>query len=157
MTKIERFYEWAIRASFFGIYVWFGWPKLFGLSPATQLVTDLLHVVLPTFPPHEFLVLFGELEILIGIAFLFPKITKPVIYVTAAHLVTTMLPLILLPQDTWAHFGVLNIEGQYVFKNVMLFTALLGLWLIEEQKKKLKIMKEEFKREKPVDSSEDGK
>lgn len=122
---------WAVRLAFAVVFAWFGIPKILEVSPATQLVTDLLKMTLPFFPPREFLLLFGAFELIIGIGFLIPKFTKLTIITTLIHLCMTMLPLVLLPQHTWTSFGVLSTEGQYIMKNLVLYAALWGLWLDE--------------------------
>lgn len=120
---------WAIRISFFIIFAWFGITKAFDVSPATPLVLDLLKVTMPFMPPHEFLIGFGILEVLIGLSFLIPRLTKATIIITSIHLLITLLPMVLLPQHTWISFGVLSTEGQYIVKNLILFAALWGFWL----------------------------
>lgn len=127
--KVKSAIDWGIRLSFAIIYIWFGMPKVFEVSPATSLVSDLLNVLLPFVPAAPFLVLFGVLECALGVGFLLPRITKGVVIATFMHLVATMLPLILLPEHTWLSFGVLSTEGQYVMKNVVLFAALPVLWV----------------------------
>lgn len=125
----KKWQLWSIRISFFIVFAWFGITKVFDVSPATPLVLDLLKATMPFFPPEEFLMSFGGIEVLIGLAFLFPKITKIAVIVTFGHLLITMLPLVILPQHTWLSFGVLSTEGQYIVKNFVLFAALWGLWL----------------------------
>lgn len=127
--NLKKLQWWSIRISFFIVFAWFGITKVFEVSPATPLVLDLLKSTMPFFPPREFLIGFGLLEVFIGFAFLIPKFTRITIVVTVLHLCATMLPLFLLPRHTWLSFGVLSTEGQYIMKNLVLFAALWGLWL----------------------------
>jgi len=127
MTR-KQLQIWSIRIGFFVVYGWFGITKVLQVSPATPLVLDLLHVTMPFMPPTVFLVAFGALEVVLGLSFLFPKITKIAVIATFLHLLTTMLPLVLLPAHTWLSFGVLSTEGQYIMKNLILFGALWGVW-----------------------------
>lgn len=121
--------NWALRIGFFIVYAWFGITKVFEVSPASQLVADLLNMTMYFVPSRFFLIFFGGFEVVLGTLFLFPKLTKLAVIATFLHLLTTMLPLVLLPQHTWLSFGVLSTEGQYIMKNLILFGALWGIWL----------------------------
>ncbi|MEK7559523.1 MAG: hypothetical protein AAB521_04415 [Patescibacteria group bacterium] len=108
------------RISIFIVYFWFGTLKLFGLSPASPLVENLLTQTLPFIRFNDFILLLGVFEILIGVGFLFPKLTRVMTIALFAHMITTALPLILLPQITWSGFLVPTLEGQYILKNVLI-------------------------------------
>jgi uncharacterized membrane protein YkgB len=109
------------------LYVWFGGLKVIGISPATPLVTALQEITLPVFAPDTFMVLFGLLEVLIGLLFLWPGMERVVLPLMAAHMVTTVLPLVLLPDVVWAGFLVPTLEGQYIIKNVALIALAIGI------------------------------
>jgi uncharacterized membrane protein YkgB len=42
-------------------------------------------------------------------------------------MVTTFMPLFLIPQETWAGFFVPTLEGQYIIKNFVLIAAAIGI------------------------------
>ncbi len=68
---------WMNRAMIALVYVWFGMLKVFGVSPAESLVTKLFDITLaPYMSIQEFLILLGLSECLIGLLWLFPRITK---------------------------------------------------------------------------------
>lgn len=121
------------RISFFIVYFYFGTLKIVGASPATPLVKDLFKVTLsgildfPTF--YAFFTLF---EILIGVLFLFPKLTKITFVLFFLHMLMVMSPLVLLGEQIWSEMGVLTIEGQYVLKDLILLS--LGLFLLKSNK-----------------------
>ena len=115
---------WMNRAMIALVYVWFGMLKVFGVSPAESLVTKLFEITLaPLMSIQEFLILLGLSECLIGLLWLFPRITKIAFWVMMGHLFTTFLPVLFLPNETWESFLALTLTGQYIIKNVVLLSA----------------------------------
>jgi len=115
------------RAALFIVYFWFGVLKVVGESPATPMVVELQTKTLPFIPTGTFIVLFGLFEVLIGIAFLIPRIERYALVVMVAHMGMTMLPLILVPHAVWTGFLVPTLEGQYIIKNVALLAVAAGI------------------------------
>ena len=117
------------RFSLFLIYFWFGVLKIFGQSPASQLVKDLFDVTLSNFLSFStFFVLFSFFEIAIGISFLFPKLTKISLYATFLHIITTFIPLLFLSNQTWSALFVPTFEGQYIIKNLLIISLALMIF-----------------------------
>ncbi len=116
---------WFGRISIAFIYVYFGVLKIVGLSPAEGVVTQLHAHTVPFIPIGTFLIILGLGETVIGLMFLWPQITKITFYIFIAHMLTTILPLAVLPRETWSQFGVPTLTGQYILKNVVLI-ALAG-------------------------------
>lgn len=116
------------RFGLFLVFFWFGLLKVFDLSPASPLVGDLFH---RTFPIDigfgTFMVLFGLFEALIGILFLIKGVERLVIPLLAVHMITTFLPLILLPEIAWSGFLVPTLEGQYIIKNIVIISTAIGI------------------------------
>ena len=108
------------RLALFVVYVWFGTLKLLGLSPANPLVRSLQAKTLPFLSFDQFILLFALFEVLIGILLLIPKATRVAIGLFVAHMITTTMPLLLLPEMTWQKALVPTMEGQYIIKNVVL-------------------------------------
>ena len=133
-TNEKKYYkriEMFARFSLFVIYAWFGILKVLGISPAGSFVEELFK---SSFLPNiigfdSFYVLFSWFEVLLGIAFLFPKITKYVFPIFLMHMAMTMLPLILLPQLIWQNGLGLTMEGQYIIKNIGLIALVLYLYV----------------------------
>ena len=74
-----------------------------------------------------FFILFGLFECLIGILFLvkgFERIVIPLLFV---HMITTLGPLFLLPEETWVKFLVPTLEGQYIIKNLVIVAVAIGI------------------------------
>ncbi|MFM7020489.1 MAG: hypothetical protein ACKOXC_06790 [Aquirufa sp.] len=124
---------WMNRAMIALVYIWFGSLKIFGVSPAEGLVTKLFEITLaPYMSIQEFLVLLGLSECLIGLLWLFPRITKIAFWVMMGHLFTTFLPVLFLPNETWKSFLTLTLTGQYIIKNVVLLSAAWFIYVFSE-------------------------
>ncbi len=115
------------RIALFIIFFWFGILKVFLVSPAGPLVIDLLEkTFLGWIDPNSFVVGFGVFEVIVGIMILIPKIERITFLVLLIHLITTVLPLVLLPTQVWDGPFLPNLVGQYIIKNL----ALLSLGLV---------------------------
>ncbi len=110
------------RISLFIVYFYFGVLKLFGVSPATELVRDLLEKTMPFWPFESFNIVIALSEIAIGVLFLFPKLSKYVLVLVIGHFIATSMPLVLLPQHTWSAPFVPTLEGQYIIKNLLILS-----------------------------------
>src|SRR3990167_4903565 len=89
------------RYSIFLIYFWFGALKVAGASSATPLVLALLGKTISFMEANLFMTLFGLFEMFAGVLFLFPKLTRPAVYISFLHIIVTFLPLLLLPDAAW--------------------------------------------------------
>lgn len=108
------------RVALFVVYFWFGILKVVYESPANPLVEALLQKTLPFITFNTFIILLGCFEMLIGVLFIIPKAERVVMPLLAVHMVTTFMPLILLPSVTWSAPLVPTLEGQYIIKNVLI-------------------------------------
>lgn len=115
------------RIAMFIIFVWFGALKLINLSPANDLVRELLHVTLPFIPFSIFIIVLGILEVGIGILFLIKRTEKLAIALLIPHMIATFAPLILLPEISWQMPFVPTLEGQYIIKNVAIIALAAGV------------------------------
>lgn len=124
--------------AFFIVFVWFGALKVFGFSPAGPLVTNLfnhtLGLVLPM-TADKFMGAFGLLEVIIGIFFIIPRMEKVAFSLLIPHMLTTIMPLVFLPEMTWSSPLVPTLEGQYIIKNVIII-ALAAMMFADMNKKK---------------------
>lgn len=127
IQHMRRAYVPLARGAIFIVYTWFGALKLFGVSPANPLVQTLQERTIPWFTFPSFILFFGALECAIGISFLFPKATRLSIFLLFIHLVTTAMPLFLLPAMAWQAPFVPTLEGQYIIKNVLIVAAALAI------------------------------
>ena len=115
------------RIGLFVVFFWFGILKVIGLSPATPLVQALFEHTISFMNFPTFLVLFGLFECLIGVLFLIKGCERIVIPLLFLHMITTFMPLILLPSETWQMFMVPTLEGQYILKNLVIIATAIGI------------------------------
>lgn len=114
------------RVSMFVVYFWFGILKVIGVSPAEPLVQNLSEYTINYFLDDSvFIPMFGIYESIIGILFLFHRYTKFALYLFLFHMASTFLPVIMLPQDTWAFMFTPTLVGQYIIKNLALIATAL--------------------------------
>lgn len=130
-VKIIHFFRRvSIPVARFGLFVvffWFGLLKVLGLSPATPLVADLFSQTVHFMDFGTFIVLFGLFECLIGLMFAIKGLERVVIPLLFIHMLTTFMPLFLLPSQTWSGFLVPTLEGQYIIKNLVIIAAAIGI------------------------------
>ena len=112
----------VLRVSLAVVFVWFGALKLFGISPANDLVRETVY----WFDPDVFIPVLGVWEVAIGVGLLFRPLIRPALLLLFLQMPGTMLPLILKPEVCWNPFPYgLTIEGQYIVKNLVLIGAAL--------------------------------
>jgi uncharacterized membrane protein YkgB len=106
------------------VFVWFGALKLqAGLSPAEPLIRDTIDF-LPGSLTDPLIMLLAVWEVAIGIGFLSGKAKHVVLILLLLQMASAMSPLILAPERLWETFPfVWTLEGQYVFKDIILISA----------------------------------
>lgn len=115
------------RISLAIIFIWFGILKVLGLSPASGLVHNLFDATISWMSFSTFYLLFAWFEVIIGALFLFPRATRVVIPLLFIHMITTFMPLIFLPSESWSGFMVLTLPGQYIVKNLVIIAVAIGI------------------------------
>lgn len=115
------------RIALFIVFFWFGILKVLGYSPASPLVSSLLEKTLPFITFNQFIIIFGIFECVIGTLFLIKGAERIVLPLLVIHMITAFMPLILLPQTSWAGFLIPTLEGQYIIKNVVIIALAIGL------------------------------
>ena len=148
VIKILRKYSDEIsRGALFIIFVWFGFLKTIGLSPAAELVVALMNeTFLNGLSPDMFLIGFGWFEVLIGIMILFPRVERFTFLFMGFHMMTTVMPLFLLTEVAWYAPFVPTLVGQYIIKNLALISVGLLLFArLKPMTKTHKISGEEYK------------
>jgi uncharacterized membrane protein YkgB len=108
------------RIAIFIVYFWFGFLKFLGVSPAGPLVLSLFQKTIWFMPFSTFYIFFSFFEMAIGVLFLIRGLERLAIFLLSLHLITTVLPLFLLPQITWRGFLIPTLEGQYIIKNILI-------------------------------------
>lgn len=115
----------VLRIALGFIFFWFGALKLFpGLSPAEDLVRQSTFFVNPAW----FYPLLAVWEMTIGIGLMFGLFMRLTLLLLFLQMPGTFLPLLIVPAKVWTVFPYgLTIEGQYIFKNLILVAAGLVL------------------------------
>ncbi len=130
-AKIIHFFrdisEPVARVGLFICFFWFGALKVLDLSPASPLVESLFNQTVSFMEFPFFMILFGLYEMVIGLMFLFKGYEREVIPLLLVHMVTTFMPLFLLPEVTWHGFLVPSLEGQYIIKNFVIIAAAVAV------------------------------
>ena len=110
----------ALRISLGIIFIWFGVLKIFGDSPANDLITKTIY----WFDPAIFIPVLGVWEAAIGVCLLVPAFIRVGLFLLALQMPGTFLPLILLPEVCFQSIPFdLTLEGQYIIKNLVLIGA----------------------------------
>ncbi len=115
------------RIALFVVFFWFGILKIINASPANPLIAELLERTLPFITFQQFIIAFGIFEMIIGVTFIIPKMERLAMVLLAMHMVTTFLPLILLPAVAWNAPFIPTLEGQYIIKNLALIALAIGI------------------------------
>lgn len=115
------------RFALFVVFFWFGILKIIGTSPANPMVMDLMNATLPFMTWEVFIVIFSIYEMIIGIAFLIPRLERLAFVLLIPHMIMTALPLIFLQTMTWQGFLTPTLEGQYIIKNLVIIALAVGI------------------------------
>ena len=110
------------------IFIWFGGLKFFpGVSPAEGLATSTIQLLtFDLIPSNVILVLLASLEVGIGVLLISGKVLRFTIALLFLQMVGTLTPIVLFPDLVFRVFPyALTIEGQYIFKNVVIISAAL--------------------------------
>ncbi len=125
--EVKRLAPITSRVALAIIFIWFGAMKVIAMSPANPLVQALLQKMLPFVSFETFIISFGLFEVLIGMLFIIPRWGRIAILLLALHMITTILPLFLLPEIAWQGFLLPTMEGQYIIKNIAIVALGMGV------------------------------
>ena len=114
-----------LRFSIGLIFVWFGFLKPFGISPAQELVTNTVYWFDDKVSFVKFL---GWWEVAIGITMCIKPLIRISIFLLFLQMPGTFLPLVLLPEICFTNFPFgLTLEGQYIIKNLIIIYSVCNL------------------------------
>ena len=123
----KRNYAWIARASLFVIYFYFGFLKIIGASPASDLAIGFATKMGMGEYAYELFLALAYVECLIGLMILVPKLTRIALFIMFGHMLLVCAPIVLYPEAIWHAPFVPNLEGQYIIKNAALVALVLGL------------------------------
>ncbi len=103
------------------VFIWFGALKLLpGASPATGLIVSTY----PFLPERLFVSFVGCWEVVIALGFLTGRFLRVTVALMYLQMLGAMSPIALNPAVVFAQPPfVLTLEGQYIFKNLVLLAA----------------------------------
>lgn len=110
-----------LRISIGLLYIWFGALKLIpGTSPAEALIRESLPFLLMDL----FIPFLGLWEVAIGLGFISSKYMRLTIFLMFLQMAGAASPLVINPGAVFVRFPfVPTLEGQYIFKNMVLIAA----------------------------------
>ena len=115
--KIEKHSVTIMRIALAIVYIWFGALKIFGMSPAGDLVAKTVF----WFRPEIFIPVLGICEVLIGIGLLIKRLIPYTIVLLLLHMVATLFPFFILKNSCFDEFPYgPTLVGQYIIKNLVL-------------------------------------
>lgn len=122
-----RHYSFIARFSLFVIYFYFGFLKIIGASPASDLALGFAEKMGAGAYGQQLFLFLAVIECLIGLLILFPKLTRIALFVMFGHMILVSAPIVLYPEAVWSAPFVPNLEGQYIIKNAALVALAIGL------------------------------
>ena len=123
----RRAYLPMARGAIFVVYFYFGALKLAGESPASPLAHALVNKTVGAAHFDTLFIILAIFECLIGVLFLFPKLTRVVIPLLLVHMVIVCSPLLVVPDLLFIKPFVPTLEGQYIIKNVAIIALAIGV------------------------------
>lgn len=115
-----------LRISMGLIFLWFGMLKYFeGLSPAESLAIRTIDTLsFGLIGPQIVRYGLATWEVLIGIGLIFKLFLRETLLLMFVQMMGTMTPIFLLPEEVFSIFPYgLTLEGQYIFKNLVIIGA----------------------------------
>lgn len=120
--KIGKHAVYLMRIALATIYIWFGILKIFGVSPADDLVEQTVF----GFKPEFFIPILGVCEVVIGLGLLIRKWIPKTILLLLLHMIATLSPIFILQSSCFEVFPFEpTLSGQYIIKNLVLVAGAL--------------------------------
>jgi len=120
--KIEKHSVTIMRIALAIVYIWFGALKIFGMSPAGELVEETVY----WFNPALFIPILGGCEIIIGLGLLIKRFIPITIMLLLLHMAATFFPVFILKTVCFEGFPFCpTLVGQYIIKNLVLIAGAL--------------------------------
>lgn len=124
------------RVALASLFVWFGLLKTYGHKTATSLLAHTVYWG----SPQVMVPILGWWEVAIGLCLLFRRLNRVALLLLAIRLPGTLLAFVLLPDVCFnGSVWVPTPEGQYLVKDLVLFTAamIIGGTLRQERAAKV--------------------
>lgn len=108
------------------VFIWFGALKFFpALSPAEGLATATMgRLTFGLVPPEVTLPILAAWEVLIGVGLVTGRFLRITLLLLFTQMIGTVMPVFLFPDQVFTAFPYApTLEGQYIFKNIVLIGA----------------------------------
>lgn len=128
----EVFKSFLLSSSIGIVYLLFGALKFVPhWSPAEQIADETITILtMGLIPTQICLLLLALFETVIGICLLFNFQKKIILNLAIFHILFTFSPLFILSNEIFGtEEAALTLTGQYIFKNIILLSALVSLRL----------------------------
>lgn len=115
-----------LRISMGILFLWFGALKFFpGLSPAAGLATRTIErLTFGLIAPEVSILILAVWECLIGLGLISGVFMRATLFLLFLQMLGTISPVFLFPQEVFTAFPYApTLEGQYIFKNMVLISA----------------------------------
>lgn len=115
-----------LRISMGIVFLWFGALKFFpGLSPAADLATRTIErLTFGLIAPEVSIPILAAWESLIGLGLILGFFMRATLLLLFVQMLGTISPIFLFPQEVFTAFPYApTLEGQYIFKNMVLISA----------------------------------
>jgi uncharacterized membrane protein YkgB len=120
--KMEKHSVTIMRIALAIVYIWFGGLKIFGMSPAGELVEQTVYWL----KPEIFVPILGLCEVIIGIGLLVKRLIPYTIVLLLLHMSATLFPIFILKTICFDSFPYCpTLVGQYIIKNLVLIAGAL--------------------------------
>lgn len=130
--KHEDFMISGLRISIAIIFLWFGFLKVFGYNPVSEIVFNSMF---PVYVSGMGLFALGTFEIIIGLLLISNSFLTLTYGVILLHLVGTFTAFIFGWDILFSpHFPILTISGEFVMKNLVLIFSSLVMLVHEKRK-----------------------
>jgi uncharacterized membrane protein YphA (DoxX/SURF4 family) len=120
------------------VYLWFGGLKYFPhLSPAENLAKNTIYMLtFGNIPSNVSIILLAIWETTVGLLLILNIYRKQAIVLALVHMVFTFTPLLFFPEQSFSDAPMgFTLIGQYIFKNIIIISALLTLYKLPIPKK----------------------
>lgn len=138
MKLLKQIKENHILAISIGlVYLWFGALKFFpSLSPAEDLAKSTIDsLTIGVIPANVSIILLAIWETVIGLCMVLNIFRNKAIILALIHMIFTFSPLIFFPELSFNSLPVgFSLIGQYIFKNIIIISALITLYNKSEKK-----------------------
>lgn len=134
---METYGHFAHRVALALMFIWFGLLKTMGYKTATSLLAHTIYWG----SPEVMVPVLGWWEVAIGVCLLIRPLVRIALLLLLLRLPGTMLAFILLPEVCFSE-GILvpTPEGQYLVKDLILFTAAMIIGGTVRQERAAKVL-----------------